>query len=71
MGDAKNGPGSVKEGNSSAATCTLQMSDEDFVKLMTGQLDGMQAFMSGKMKITGNMMQAQLLSKLQPQQSKL
>eukprot|EP01004_Peranema_trichophorum_P001038 NODE_11201_length_467_cov_4.508721_g10546_i0.p1 GENE.NODE_11201_length_467_cov_4.508721_g10546_i0~~NODE_11201_length_467_cov_4.508721_g10546_i0.p1 ORF type:complete len:113 (+),score=23.83 NODE_11201_length_467_cov_4.508721_g10546_i0:35-373(+) len=65
--DSKNKPGSIKEGENKEATCTIILGDDDFVKLMSGQLDGMQAFMSGKMKIKGNMMQAQLLNKLRPE----
>ena len=33
--------------------------DADMVAMATGKLQGMQAFMSGKMKIKGNMMLAQ------------
>lgn len=70
--DLKNKPGSVKEGaTSSDATCTIVISDDDFPKLITGELNGMQAFMSKRMSIKGNMMQAQKLSKLKPAQSKL
>eukprot|EP00444_Apocalathium_aciculiferum_P028910 CAMPEP_0183425996 /NCGR_PEP_ID=MMETSP0370-20130417/37486_1 /TAXON_ID=268820 /ORGANISM="Peridinium aciculiferum, Strain PAER-2" /LENGTH=45 /DNA_ID= /DNA_START= /DNA_END= /DNA_ORIENTATION= len=37
------------------------MADADFVAMSQGKLDGMQAFMSGKLKISGNMMLAQKL----------
>ena len=41
------------------ADCTVTLSDENFLALASGKLQGMQAFMSGKMKIKGNMMLAQ------------
>ena len=31
----------------------------DFLRFLTGQLDGMQAFMTGKLKLSGDMMFAQ------------
>ena len=40
------------------ADCTITIS-ADFVAMSTGKLNGMQAFMSGKMKIKGNMALAQ------------
>ena len=41
------------------ADCTITLSDADFLALASGKLNGMQAFMSGKMKIKGNMGLAQ------------
>ncbi|MDW7650483.1 MAG: SCP2 sterol-binding domain-containing protein [Bacillota bacterium] len=40
------------------ATCTLQLSDENFLKLVQGKLNPTMAFMSGKLKIKGDMTQA-------------
>ena len=40
---------------------TITMKDEDFVALAYGNLDPMQAFMGGKLKISDNMMLAQKL----------
>lgn len=40
---------------------TITMKDEDFVALASGNLDPMQAFMGGKLKISDNMMLAQKL----------
>eukprot|EP00994_Dinema_validum_P004640 NODE_2699_length_653_cov_82.319536_g2226_i0.p2 GENE.NODE_2699_length_653_cov_82.319536_g2226_i0~~NODE_2699_length_653_cov_82.319536_g2226_i0.p2 ORF type:complete len:120 (-),score=40.07 NODE_2699_length_653_cov_82.319536_g2226_i0:235-594(-) len=62
--DAKNSPGSVKEGANAEATCTIVIGDDEYLQLITGELDGMQAFMQGKMKIKGNMMQAMQLEGL-------
>jgi len=59
--DLKNDPPSVKEGDGEAE-CTITMSGSDSVDLVNGKLNGQMAFMSGKLKIQGNM---QLAMKLQ------
>ena len=56
--DAKGG-NCVKPSAPPKADCTITISDADFVTMSTGKLNGMQAFMSGKMKIKGNMALAQ------------
>ena len=56
--DAKGG-NCVKPSAPPKADCTITISDADFVAMSTGKLNGMQAFMSGKMKIKGNMALAQ------------
>merc|ERR1740117_1940498 len=61
--DAKGNPG-VRLGKPPKADCTINISDENFVGLSTGKLNGMSAFMAGKMKVTGNMGLAQKLDKL-------
>ena len=38
-----------------AADCTLKMDFSDFADLIGGKLDGMTAFMTGKLKIEGDM----------------
>lgn len=43
------------EGEKETPDCTLQLSSEDFEKMARGNLNGTQAFMSGKLKIKGNM----------------
>uniref|UniRef100_A0A915DSW3 Hydroxysteroid 17-beta dehydrogenase 4 n=1 Tax=Ditylenchus dipsaci TaxID=166011 RepID=A0A915DSW3_9BILA len=68
--DFKNGKGAVYEGepkNSEKPSTTVTVDDDDFVKLASGKLDGIKsieltAFMSGKLKVKGNLM---LLQKLQ------
>ena len=40
------------------------MADADLVAMAEGKLDGMQAFMGGKLKIKGNMMLAQKLQSI-------
>lgn len=46
------------------ASCTMLMDSEDFMKMFRGELNSMQAFMSGKLKIKGDMSQALKLEKL-------
>jgi len=54
----------VTEGTAEKSTCTLIISDGDFVELITGKLNPMQAFTSGKLKIEGDIMKSQLIGKL-------
>ncbi|MFH1977396.1 MAG: SDR family NAD(P)-dependent oxidoreductase [Pseudomonadota bacterium] len=54
----------VTEGKAEKSTCTLIISDGDFVELITGKLNPMQAFTSGKLKIEGDIMKSQLIGKL-------
>jgi alkyl sulfatase BDS1-like metallo-beta-lactamase superfamily hydrolase len=42
-----------------AARVTLGLAVPDLLRLVTGKLDGMQAFMTGKLKLAGDMMFAQ------------
>jgi 3-hydroxyacyl-CoA dehydrogenase/3a,7a,12a-trihydroxy-5b-cholest-24-enoyl-CoA hydratase len=50
--DLKNAPGSVKEGAVENPDCTLTLKSEDFLALATGKLNGQQAFMQGKLKVS-------------------
>merc|ERR1739845_163312 len=59
--DLKNGSGSAKVGEDAKADVTITIADADMVAMAEGKLDGMQAFMAGKLKIKGNMMLAQKL----------
>ena len=49
----------AQEGTPEPARVTLGMALPDFLRFITGQLDGMQAFMTGKLKLSGDMMFAQ------------
>ena len=60
--DLKNGSGKAEAGEDASADCTITIADADMVAMADGSLDGMQAFMSGKLKIKGNMMLAQKLA---------
>ncbi len=63
--DLKNGAGSVTKAAPATADCTITMAEADFVDLLTGKLNGQQAFMQGKLKIAGNMALAMKLNLLQ------
>ncbi len=39
----------------SEADCTIKLSKDDFISLAEGNLDPMMAFMSGKLKVEGDM----------------
>lgn len=47
--------GSVSAGSGGKANCTIKMDDENFVKMVSGQLNAQMAFMTGKLKVAGNM----------------
>lgn len=44
-----------KDGLSTSAKATMTISQENFVALATGKMDGMKAFMTGKLKVKGDM----------------
>jgi len=60
----KDGICEVAEGSHASPTTTIKMVDEDFVKMITGKLNAMSAFTSGKLKIEGDLMKSQLIEKL-------
>jgi putative sterol carrier protein len=47
--------GFVVEGEQEASDCTLTIDSSDFKKMVEGELNGTEAFMSGKLKIDGDM----------------
>lgn len=55
---------SVHEGDAGNPNITLSIGDEDFVKMLTGKLDGTVAFMTGKLKVKGDMGLAMRLPQL-------
>ncbi|GAB6018936.1 hypothetical protein CHUAL_000584 [Chamberlinius hualienensis] len=66
-------PGSVykgdpKDGN---AQCTVSVADDDLAAMADGTLDAQKAFMSGKMKVSGNVMLMMKLRSLFKPPSKL
>ncbi len=54
----------VFEGVHDAPTTTIIMASDDFLALMGGTLNPMQAYTSGKLKIEGDLMKSQLIEKL-------
>lgn len=57
--DVADGTCTATSGPAESARVTLGLTLPDFLRFIAGQLDGMQAFMSGKLKLTGDMMFAQ------------
>lgn len=51
----------IEEGRHSSPNVTLTMGSADFVDMMLGNLSGQQAFFSGKLRISGDLMLAQRL----------
>ncbi len=51
----------IVKGAAGPARTTLGLNAADFLRLVTGKLNGMQAFMAGKLKLTGDMMFAQVM----------
>ena len=56
-----NGTCEVSQGAGDSPKVTLGLSLPDFLRFIAGQLDGMQAFMSGKLRLSGDMMFAQTM----------
>lgn len=48
----------VQEGTTDTADVTLTLSDENLIKLLTGEMSGATAFMMGKLQIDGDLMLA-------------
>jgi len=71
--DLKNGKGEVYEGEpkNDKAGATLTLDDSNMLPLVTGKLNPQQAFMSGKLKVKGNIMLTQKLQTLLKDNSKL
>jgi NAD(P)-dependent dehydrogenase (short-subunit alcohol dehydrogenase family)/putative sterol carrier protein len=70
--DLKNGNGAISVvDNKTKADCVLKMSDEDCYDIMTGALNAQNAFMGGKLKMSGNMGLAMKLSKLSAPKAKM
>jgi putative sterol carrier protein len=54
----------VQEGSHDAPTVTMTMSSETWLALVNNELNGIQAFMSGKLKVNGDIMLAQRIPDL-------
>jgi putative sterol carrier protein len=51
----KDGKCAVAQGDAPSPRMTLTADSSDYVKIFTGELDGMQAFMQGKLKLAGDL----------------
>ncbi|XP_068206099.1 LOW QUALITY PROTEIN: peroxisomal multifunctional enzyme type 2-like [Palaemon carinicauda] len=72
--DLKNGSGNVYEGEPTGnekPNVKITIEDEDMVALMSGKLNAQKAFLSGKLKASGNVMLMQKLGTLMTPQSKM
>lgn len=63
----KDGTCQLQEGENADANVTLVMDAETLKGIVSGETDGMQAFMGGKLRTEGDMMLALKLSELFPQ----
>jgi putative sterol carrier protein len=54
----------LREGRVGNASLTLTMDTADFLDLMTGKLDGTKAFVSGKLKVSGDFMLGMQLARI-------
>jgi putative sterol carrier protein len=54
----------VTEGSSPGADCTLTTSEENFLKIVNGEQNPTSAYMTGKLKVKGDMGAALKLQKL-------
>ena len=62
----KEGTCQVQEGKAGGPTVTLTMSGETWLGMVNKQVNGMMAFMTGKLKLSGDIMLAQRISDLFP-----
>jgi len=60
--NVEDGTCELAKGPAENARVTLALNLPDFLRMMTGELNGMQAFTSGKLKITGDLMFSQSLA---------
>jgi len=61
-----NGTGEVIKGGVEKPDITITVSDKDWLAIAEGKLDAMNAFMTGKLKVSGDMMLAMRLQQLFP-----
>ena len=60
----KDGKVTVEKGAHATPKMTLTADSEDYVKIFTGEIDGMQAFMQGKLKLAGDLNLAMKLTQM-------
>ena len=60
----KDGKVEVSPGTHASPKMTLTADSADYVKIFTGELDGMQAFMGGKLKLAGDLNLAMKLTQM-------
>lgn len=60
----KDGKVEVSKGEHASPKMTLTADSADYVKIFTGEIDGMQAFMQGKLKLAGDLNLAMKLTQM-------
>jgi putative sterol carrier protein len=63
----KDGAMEIVKGAHAAPSVTLKMTGDDYVKMANGKLDGTQAFMTGKLKVGGQVPLAMKMKTIFPQ----
>jgi putative sterol carrier protein len=58
------GKAKVSEGKADSPSVTISMASADFLEMVEGRLDGITAFMGGKLKVAGDMAMAMQLQAL-------
>jgi alkyl sulfatase BDS1-like metallo-beta-lactamase superfamily hydrolase len=51
----KDGKATVSAGETPSPNCTLTMAEGDFLDMVSGRLNGQMAFLTGKLKVAGDM----------------
>jgi len=62
--EIKDGKCATAQGEHPSPKMTLSADSSDYVKIFTGELDGMQAFMQGKIKLAGDLNLAMKLTQM-------
>lgn len=58
----RDGSCEVQEGTASASDISVTMADEDLVAMLRGELNGMTAFMTGRLQVEGDLLLAQRMT---------
>ena len=64
--DIRNGECTLGEGVHESPSVTMKLKFETLKKLASGELDGMKAFMFGKLKVSGDLMLAPRMAQIFP-----
>jgi len=62
--EIKDGKCTVYQGEHPSPRMTLSADSSDYIKIFTGELDGMKAFMEGKIKLAGDLNLAMKLTQM-------